>query len=131
MLKWIFISITVLLVTSLLAVYFHVSVKIFKTSRKKLKSNLQYRNKHANNPLDELKKGLGNGTIDKAKYFDVQNDLTLHKEEMARNGKFFNDDGHVITIPESITEETESEVTNETDVSDENQKNPPKQEIKK
>ena len=80
---------------------------------------IQYRNKHAKNPLDELKKGLGNGTIDKTRYFDVQNQLTLHKEKMEADGKFFNADGYAINVPESVPEETdldETEIT-ETEVS--------------
>ena len=90
MLKWIFISIGFLLIASLAAVYFHVSNQSIQPRQK---FRLQYRNKHAKNPLDELKKGLGNGTIDKEQYFDVQGSLTLHKADMERQGKFFNSDG--------------------------------------
>ena len=52
--------------------------------------------------MDELKKGLGNGTIDKEQYFDVQGSLTLHKADMERQGKFFNSDGtykHTLLTP--------------------------------
>ena len=115
MLKWIFISIGILLITSLGAVYFHVRTNQIITKIKLI----QYRNKHAKNPLDELKKGLGNGTIDKAQYFDVQNQLTLHKEKMEADGKFFNADGYAINVPESVPEESELDETaiTETDVS--------------
>merc|ERR1712008_429680 len=96
MLKWIFISIGILLFTSLGAVYFH------------------YRNKHAKNPLDVLKKGLGNGTIDRAQYFDVQGQLNEHKENMEASGKFYNADGHAIDVQGSIKEEDEASEMGET-----------------
>ena len=74
---------------------------------------IQYRNKHAKNPLDELKKGLGNGTIDKKQYFDVQGQLTEHRANMEAEGKFYNADGYAITVPESIKEEYEDEEASE------------------
>ena len=75
---------------------------------------IQYRNKHAKNPLDVLKKGLGNGTIDRAQYFDVQGQLNEHKENMEASGKFYNADGHAIDVQGSIKEEDEASEMGET-----------------
>ena len=113
MLKWIFISIGILLVTSLGAVYFHVRDYNLISDRKNAMKLIQYRNKHAKNPLNELKKGLGNGTIDKKQYFDVQGQLTEHRANMEAEGKFYNADGYAITVPESIKEEDEDEEASE------------------